>query len=580
MFDKIINYVKNHIWIIFVLIAVIAAIVVISIIRNKIATKRKYQQMFIDMAKKKESIVSPSIEAKLARMEFIGKNNIAFYDAFENLKQEYDTLISVLFNEYNRLYKHAKKEIENKNYNGFKETFDELDGKLETYSQDMHIIENRIDSVIKDDEELKNAEFDLNNRIQNLTQRIANHSEELVHIKKHLKFYLDGVQNKLDIFNDYINKGNYLDAKDVMNQVTEKVEYLEAVLDRVIQAALVLTITLPNSINEVINKYKQMTHEGYPLKHINLATRINDATVVLRDLIAKLKKLDVTDFDAVIQNIVEEIDQCDVKMKQEEESKLYFDNFNLRIYEDSLALDREYIKHIKEGKELLKVYESNEERRRLDHTIKTEVQKLGVARRDLDSLNYGNQPYSLRVQKLKELENQASIVRGYLKASCDNFKGMENINKYAQDLIEEKASQIRKLEIKAMNTKLEKIIQNYQDEFQNAYRIIDRINNLINTTPVDIEEVKEKCDQLIQQADYLKIRVEDDVANSFKAESLIKYANNYRPLYSNISRDLAKAEIYFYDGKYIDCINLLKDTLQGFDYTTFLEREHKDEILG
>ena len=41
-------------------------------------------------------------------------------------------------------------------------------------------------------------------------------------------------------------------------------------------------------------------------------------------------------------------------------------------------------------------------------------------------------------QKLKELENQTSIVKGYLQASCDSFKGMENINKYAQDLIEEK----------------------------------------------------------------------------------------------------------------------------------------------
>ena len=90
--------------------------------------------------------------------------------------------------------------------------------------------------------------------------------------------------------------------------------------------------------------------------------------------------------------------------------------------------------------------------------------------------------------------------------------------------------------------------------------------------PIDISKVQQLSSELAKLTDKLEKTASKQIVDAQYAEKLLMYANAFRPSYSDIARDVSKAEIYFYDGKFTEAIAITKEALSRFPMPEHLER--------
>ena len=157
---------------------------------------------------------------------------------------------------------------------------------------------------------------------------------------------------------------------------------------------------------------------------------------------------------------MEKINELRSKLEQEKENCIQFESEWTEIYNKAEDLERLYIKNMKDITRLSKIYEIGERTNKLADNAKFEVNKLSVIRRTLDSLNYGKQPYSARLAKMKELDAQIKVVEEAINLYRNNFEDMRDNSEEAYDLVNEATSKLKNLQLAVRNTKIAKLKQN------------------------------------------------------------------------------------------------------------------------
>ena len=96
-------------------------------------------------------------------------------------------------------------------------------------------------------------------------------------------------------------------------------------------------------------------------------------------------------------------------------------------------------------------------------------QKMYLTRSALDSLNFGLQPYSSRLKKLVELQNQISEFEKSMNLTESSYDLLKTDKEAAESLLKDCSTRLRNMEITLRNTKFEKIIARYSEDFSRSF---------------------------------------------------------------------------------------------------------------
>jgi len=118
--------------------------------------------------------------------------------------------------------------------------------------------------------------------------------------------------------------------------------------------------------------------------------------------------------------------------------------------------------------------------------------------------------------------------------------------------------------------------QIYNDEFAIGYNIIEKLGNVISYQPIDVDRVNKYYYELKALVERLEKETTSAIRKAEYTEKLIMFANAYRSQFGEIARSCAKAELYFFDARFDEAIEMVKDSLRKFIDISAFESKYSE----
>ncbi|MDY4788836.1 MAG: septation ring formation regulator EzrA [Bacilli bacterium] len=547
------------------LVAVLILILVIYILINIKTKKSRLLKQINNLEKRKITISETPINAKLVKISMIGQSNVVFASLYQEYKIAYDNLNAEFIESLEDSIKKARELCINNDYKKCNEVIHAIDLRLNTFEEKINLLHQNVNDVLKDENDIKDQADRLKEKFMQCEQLFQNYKSEVNFNIDKYEYYFKDINDKFQILNDYTVKGNYLDANDLLKIISEGINSLYnnlLVAKNYVRRVLVDT---PNKLNNIIDQYNEMQKAKYPLYNILANTTINNIKEDIHRLVDDLQSFNYENIETKIETLEAKVNKLENSLMQEKETRSYFEANMKEIYDRASNLETDYLHNLRKYSELGSVYCINKDVSETMKRIKFEVNELNTIRRNLDSLNYGMQPYSIRVKKLEELKKQADKVENSINEYLSLVKDMRQTSEASFELVNSSAATLKKLQLRIRNSHVNRLIMMYNDSFINGYMLIDKLEETIKVTPIDVNKANHYASRIEELLTDLKTNCERDLLLLKEAEKLLMFSSQYKASFVDFEKAHIKAEGYFYDCRYESSIETLVDALNRIE---------------
>ncbi|MFA6739338.1 MAG: septation ring formation regulator EzrA [Bacilli bacterium] len=534
---------------------------VISMIKTK---KHRFQRHYQQLEQDFLRVQSIPVVAKLGRIERIAQNNVVYAQVHQEYRSIYEQRAFSLSEEIQRELEQAKAELKALNYKGLPDNFRNLQIKIQSYEEQMNLLDNQLKEFTKDEDNVRSLESSIKEQYRQCMDYEKIHANELGMFQENLIAIKSQIDAKFTLYEEHLRKGNFSDGRDLLLLIQKDVAFYDSTLTILPKMADKVTRDLPDRINRVIDHYNEMVRNEYPLYHILASNLISNAREQLADMVGALANFKYDGIEERVLELERRVDGLQQELNSEAEARAFFDRESQEIYRHAEELQRNYVKSLREFEELGKVYTITPELTEKEQRITNEVNQLATIRRVLDGLNYGKQPYSNRAQKLRELDNQSKQVEASIEVYRKHIFNMRDHSEEAFVLSEKASAHLRRLQITVRNVRLESLILKYEDDFENGYAMVERLNQLIAKSPIKVDQVSVIVQELNALINRLEKDTNSDILSSQKAEKMIQYANIFRTSFSDVARNIVRAEMLFFEGDYTEAYEIAESSVSRF----------------
>lgn len=542
----------------------LVVLIIIFILINLKKRNKKIHSTIKTLEDQKQTITSLGIKEKLQRIERIGQHNVSFKSLYEKNNAEFNELERDINDYFDSNIENISKLFSQNKYKELNELTKEISDSLAAYKDRYDILNANLVLVCKDEDELLERSRIITSNLNEIKNEIDLEDNTIGFAKASFEEFYKELDDEYEIFSEYMIRGNFFDAKEFISKVEVKINNVFNNLKNIKAYSKKISIELPSKINSLIEVYNSMKQDKYPLSQLPIVKTINESKDNWKLSIELFKTFSFDKTINLVNSMESKLIDIDAMMQNEIAARNEFALIEDKIYNRAIDLDNTYIKSMRDDASLKKKYETNNERNELDKAVKFENQKLVVIKAALDALNYGEQLYSLRLKKLYELDNQANVFAKYLGMSNDSYKDLVKISSDANTLLDSLSSKLRDLEIDLRNSKFDKLSQKYEEEFKDLYNLLNRLNQILQKEPVDIERVKIISLELQEKYTDIERSIKNDLKNALDAEQLLLKGNVLRAYITGIDNDIAKCEILFDDGRYEECVDACHRCLDNY----------------
>jgi len=561
----------SFILIIFLAIIAIAAIFILVLVLRGNKTSK---QILSELENKKDQIQIHSVLTKLNRIETIGHNNVVFNEAYQELKKRYDAIILTFNSEYSLLHDEAMKCADLKDKKDFKKSLKRIEELESSTLENLKMLEKDVEFTIKDDIELKSKEADIRKTIKECEAIIQNNNSSVRFMRNELNEFFNEIEQNMTYFNDYLLRGSIVDAKEVFDNVSKKVIDFRNCLDKLPYYANLVALELPNTINSVIEEFNEMHKSDYKMYNIPVSQSLNEAKAIHSSLVNDIRKFKFDDFDLRITQIKNSVKDIHEQLIKEKVSKEEYQEISSSTSDEANRLIRNYNNLIQSMNNIKKKYKTNDDND--DKVLSDAVSLLRALYNSLNTYTIGQYPYSIRISKLDELKCQIEIVKGLMQKTKEDYDTREKTSEIAIKNSAEAKSEIRNLELDIENSGYEKISEMYLDQLKELDSLAREIDDLLSkgqeNEQIEIDVVSSKLKRLTQSLKEISDSIFNTISNARIAEAMIVYSNNFRADDQELAREITKAEIYFADGRYEECLSYCDKALKNYSTPNFAER--------
>ncbi|MFA6936094.1 MAG: septation ring formation regulator EzrA, partial [Bacilli bacterium] len=145
-----------------------------------------------------------------------------------------------------------------------------------------------------------------------------------------------------------------------------------------------------------------------------------------------------------------------------------------------------------------------------------------------------------------------------------SIANMRDNAEYAYDLVYDASYKLKNAQIEIRNSKHEFLREKYVDDFNYSYSLIEKLSLLISKAPIDTQSVNKYSEELNNNCNTVINNVNEDLRLLKIAEKLLMHANSYRSSFSDVARNLSKAEMFYFEGRFKDAIDLTLEATSRF----------------
>ena len=504
----------------------------------------------------------------IKRLEIVSRTNLLYVDIhtrylkkFKEVRDKHDSHAQQTIN-------HLKDLVDEKRFKQLKEALSDARDTIASYEKEVNSLNNDLLRVIKPEEDCRQASLTLKENLRRVKQDYYAKEGDLQLVKESFDVIFEHIESLFSQFEEYVESAQYEDANEILPQVDSILKQVTAALNELPNLCALVVSIIPEKISSLENAYEIMIRDKYPLNHLLNNQTFKEMRQEVAALTTKIKQFNLAGVSTELDNMLSRIEEYFRLFEDEKAARTKFEGENDEIYRVETVIERRFIKLCNNVPEVAKVYVINDEHRQNIEQIRESINRVGNLKRVLDTYIHTvpRRPFTTLVEKMDELKEASNEVIQEMDDFSNYLISLKNDSQNAYQLITVHYFKLKEAEetIRLINNP--NIDAKYAEQISRSYELINLINGLLYTAPINVDQVNEYVKELsdIGQAILDKDgAIAQDHNMCILAENAIIYANRSRADFSNVNQLLAQAEVLFNNGEfeqaYISAGNVLQN---------------------
>lgn len=467
-------------------------------------------------------------------------------EMFERWRNEWDDITTVQMPDVEELLFDAEEYIDKYRLRRAAEVQHAIRAKLNHVEDSIRKILDEVNELVGSEEKNRIEIEEIKEKYRTLKKSLLAHRHTYGKAADRLEKMLDEVTGTLQQYEEATLNGNYLNARELVLFIREKLALTEKKMECIPQLLAEGHISLPGQIAELKEGYQEMAGQGYPLEHLQFEKEIAQLEQELEHYKLQIDEAETEEVAKGIGDINESVNVLYDLLEKEVYSRQYIMENEEALSEKIAELEFE---NDKQKAEAIIVQHSY-------HLPEQELEGLRKLEKQINSLA---KRYRLLSLKIKENAASNSMLSEELQEMEKNINSLQD----EQKLFTGKLQALRKDELEARNSlkelrkKLSEtgrlltksnipgVPEEYKDYLQEAKESLGDAENKLEEKPLDMASVQIFLEKAVSSVTKLHESTAALIEQMFLAEKVIQYGNRYRSRNEVLAAALREAEAKF-----------------------------------
>lgn len=538
------------IYLVIAIVLVVAALVLL----NK-HTRKKLEQILINLEINKNLIISGNILTELNKVGSL-INNKKLEERYNNWKERYKQIKDVDIPLLDDKLNYLDTLIKDKKYKEFTKESSNLELEIYYTKSKCDFLLNEIREITLSESKNREIVTNLKKVYREVYLKYNDNKGDYEGLNNTIELQFENIDKLFNSFEITMENNDYSEAPKIVKALSDNIGNMEIIINDASSIILMGKKLIPSKIENIKEIYDRMTKEGYLLDYLNIDYNIQEAEKKIADIFDRLKVLNVNDSVIELKTILEYFESLYSDFDKEKDAKKNYEKLSHKIAIKNKKLSA-VIKNI-----LSKIDEIKYSYDLSDEDI------LGIDELNLNIKNSKND-YEIIVEKFrgksfsysqlyKELElinNRLLLLEEKVEQTLKFLSSLKEDEVRAREQLEEIKNILESSKEKMESYKLPVIPSDYYVELSEAVDAIENMATELNKKPISIKTLNLRVDTARDLVLKLYKNTSETIKNASLAESTIVYSNRFR-VAGKINNALNRAEDYFYDGKYNEALEV------------------------
>ena len=539
--------------------AVIVLIVLIVMVRSSNLKKAKKHLQELEV--RYNSLKSVPLSFKLTKSVAIARLNEETMNSVTHCKDDFDLCQSNL-KQIASMLADVEDAVSMKKMKGVKNDLTDLDNLCDLAEGQIKKLEEFLDKILEKESAQRAEVTRMKDEFRKVKQLLADKRGQLSYCWDMIEFKVTECEKQFTLFEEWMYASEFEKAGVVLEIIHDKVDELKMIGNEFPVLLQEARGFIPNLVDEVIHHTTAQTNRGVYLQHLEIRRNTDLIISSLQEDLGLIRAGQIDNTQSHLEDYKIRLNQL---LQQIEREALSFDEVSknqmraVELIEDSKQL-QEYVLSMHDvAKERFGIADMTEMIQEKDRKVEEISQLFG---RVTQMVNSSNVPSSTVLISLKELVQNAEIVNGEYRALKEKLDTARADEERARKQLLKLQLIMNEMQVKIRKNKLPNISGKYHDDLEKAYGYVNSVEELLKTTPLEIQLLNSTLSEAIDYIYKLYNNVNNIVGMAIMVENTIVFGNKYRSTYPDIDSELTRAELCFRNGEYTQALTIAICTIE------------------
>lgn len=570
---------KNLLWLyILIAVVVVALIVFLVFIILKNMNKNQYLSKIDNYLEQIEIENKTQLDSYINRLKNISKKNDDYVDIYQQISAQFEKLTTSDREKLILRQKGLKDRIvtEPKFSKGLLEQFKSFEAAIVQYKKEISRIQKDLESYFVEGDKLRIKLTELQKQYQQIRSDIDKYAATLDICINEIRSYVIEIEYTFDLLDDDISSARYVEANKKIHKVEKMLVNVYGNIETIAQYCEMVDIVIPNQLNDLFSKTKDLEAKGYVVSHARVNDFIANTNEILAGCKHDFKSLCFGNFQDILFEIQNKMSEVHAHLDQEVMSKTELDEKSAILDGKIANATSEFIKTKRQYSTLQEIYKLPNNIHDKFNTFQSNATKLSDLKREFDGyvLVKAKHPASFMLEKLTNMDTLADNVLDDVNYFAKFFKALKEFVESTYQKTDELAVSLTIAIGKVRKAKCKAIYYKYVEKVSQSLSVLKSINHLLMQQPIDITTLDNEFNTVVTSCENLQHSIEIDLENYIFVEKSIIFSNTLRFGFKDVEENLVEIEQLFKEGNYKLAQDKLKYILSNYHpaaYDSFKE---------
>ena len=538
----------------YLVVCIIIVIVVLHILRKKVANKYRSKVRELEVAK--NMVASTPVSLELSKVEPIIKND-KMEEKYNDWQDRFDQIRETRLSQIDDMLIDLDIYIDKKDYKNCVYRLAKTELEIYRVRESADSLLDEIKEITLSEEKYRSIVIKLKTKYRELNKEFQDHRQMYDEMQEAVELQLENIERRFLDFEKVMEKNQYSEVVHIVKALDTMIEHMGIVIKEVPDLLLMAKQVIPNRMKEVKELNEDMVQKGYPLDYLNVPYNLEESQKNIDHILDKVRVLNLEDCMFELKTMLDYYDSLFVDFEKERLSrKVYAEmeaDFSKKLEKTNKVVQEVY----NQLDDIKNMYDLN------DQDVETihDVNKILVVINDdykkmLAKVEAKSSPYSMLQKEVEELTIRLKEMEDDLDQALKSLGNMYDDEVRAREQLEEIESFLKQSKEKMRSYKLPIITNNYFVHLSEANEAIEEVIKELERKPIVIKTLNTRVDTARDLVLKLYNTTNEMIKTAQLAEMAIVFGNRYRSVYDDVDSGLDDAEKLFFKGEYKKALDI------------------------